>query len=125
MGCNPSGGTGPFGRAAKPTRPQVEAALPLKGRGERLFTGDIDGIVRIEPRLSRLYAQQYVQALRILRNRNLGGPSRLVACRGYRYGHNIRGLMRTIKDAVCTDSRRRVYINVGGVLAGGCALDLF
>jgi hypothetical protein len=88
-----------------------------------LSIGDIYGIVRIEPLLSRLRAQQYVQACGILWNRDLGRPFRLIACRGDGYGRQIRGLIETIDDAICTDNRRGAYMNAGGVLTGGGRLS--
>jgi hypothetical protein len=58
-----------------------------------------------------------------LGNRYLGRPFRLVTRRGYWYGHDIRGLVKTIKDAIFTDHRRGAYMNVGRVLAGGGGLS--
>jgi hypothetical protein len=80
-------------------------------------------MVRIESLFSRLRAEQYVQACDVSRNRDLGRPFRLIACRGDGYGREIRGLIETIDDAICTDNRRGAYMNVGGVLAGGRGLS--
>jgi hypothetical protein len=101
---------------ALPATRLEETAKPIL---TKLFIADVDGIVRIEPRLSCLYAQHDVATFNILRDRNLGRPLRLIACRGYRYGHNIRGLIKPIEDAIGTDNRRVANVNIGGVLAGG------
>jgi hypothetical protein len=66
----------------------------------KLFIGDVDGVVHEEPLLSRFYAQHNVKTLYIFGSRNLGRPFRLIACGGYWYGHDIRGLIKTIEDAI-------------------------
>jgi hypothetical protein len=79
----------------------------------RLLIGDIYGIVCVEPLLSRLRAQQYIQAGDILRNRDLGRPFRLIACGGDGYGRQIRGLIETIDDAICPNDGGVTDMNVG------------
>jgi hypothetical protein len=91
--------------------------------GTKLLIGDIDSIVRVQPLLSRLHAQHDVETFGTLRNRDLGRPFRRIARRGYGHRNDIRGLAKTIEDAVFTDDRRVAHMNVGGVLAGGGGLS--
>lgn len=89
----------------------------------KLFIGDINGVVHEEPLLLRLYAQHYAKAFDISGNHDFGCPFRLIAGRGYGYGHDIRGLVKTIEDAICADNGRVANMNIGGVLAGGGGLS--
>ena len=89
----------------------------------RLYISDVDGVVNKEPLLFRLYAQHYAKAFNISGNHDFGCPFRLIARRGYGHGHDIRGLIKTIENAICTDNRWGAYVNVGGVLAGGGGLS--
>jgi hypothetical protein len=66
----------------------------------KLFIGDVDGVVHEEPLLFRLYAQHDAKAFDVFGNRYIGRPFRLIACGGYWYGHDIRGLIKTIEDAI-------------------------
>ena len=76
-----------------------------------------------EPLIFRLYAEQYVQTLGIFRNCNLSSPLYRFAWTGYRCRREMRALIKTVDDAICTNDRQLANMNIGGVLAGGGGLS--
>ena len=93
-------------------------AMQVTPISTKLLIGDIDGVVREEPLLSRLDAPQDVQAADIFRNCNLGGPFRGLACTRHRHRCDVPALKETVDRAIFPDNSRSADMNVGGILAG-------